>query len=211
MKNKWLGIVFASSMLLLAACNTDEGTQLDDSDLTIVDESDEATEDSNDTSEDTQEEDDDMHSGHGDMMHDESGELPEGLQEAENPTYPVGTEVILETTHMSGMEGAEAVISGAFDTVVYEVSYTPTSGDELVENHRWIVHEEIEEAQEEPLEPGMEITLNARHMDGMEGAAGTIDFAEETTIYMVDFMPMDGNEMIRNHQWITENELRSAE
>lgn len=204
LNKNWLRIMLITSVVLvLAACNTeDEDTQLDQLDPTI--------EDTNDN-EESQEEEEDMHNGHGDMMHDESGELPEGLEEAENPTYPVGSEVIIEAGHMSGMSGAEATISGAFDTIVYEVSYTPTDGSEPIENHRWVIHEEIEEAQEDPLEPGTEVTLNARHMEGMEGATATIDQAEETTIYMIDFLPTDGDEIIRNHQWVTEDELISVE
>jgi hypothetical protein len=204
LNKNWLRIMLITSVVLvLAACNTeDEDTQLDQLDPTI--------EDTNDN-EESQEEEEDMNDGHGDMMHDESGELPEGLQEAENPTYPVGSEVIIEASHMSGMNGAEATISGAFDTIVYEVSYTPTDGSEPIENHRWVIHEEIEEAQEDPLEPGTEVTLNARHMEGMEGATATIDQAEETTIYMIDFLPTDGDEIIRNHQWVTEDELLSVE
>lgn len=37
------------------------------------------------------------HSGmdHSEMNHSSSGEVPEGLKEAQNPTYPVGSKVIL--------------------------------------------------------------------------------------------------------------------
>jgi len=198
----WARVLLISGAFILTACTTDEDSQLDESDQTVENVSENET---------SQEEEEDMHDGHGDMMHDESGALPEGLQEAENPTYPVGSEVIIEAAHMSGMNGAEATISGAFDTIVYEVSYDPTDGSDPVENHRWVIHEEIEGVQEDPLEPGTEVTLNARHMDGMEGATATINQAEETTIYMVDFLPTDGDEIIRNHQWVTEDELRSVE
>jgi len=57
-----------------------------------------------------------------------SGEVPEDLKEAENPTYEVGSQAIIETDHMRGMYGAEATISGDFDTTVYSVSYIPTIG-----------------------------------------------------------------------------------
>src|SRR5699024_5949950 len=63
-----------------------------------------------------------------------SGEVPEDLKEAENPTYEVGSQAIIKADHMPGMDGAEATISGAFDTTVYTVSYTPTNGGEPVED-----------------------------------------------------------------------------
>jgi len=50
------------------------------------------------------------------------------LQEAENPTFEVGSQAIIETDHMEGMKGAEATIVGAYDTTAYAVTYTPTDG-----------------------------------------------------------------------------------
>src|SRR5699024_5347453 len=55
----------------------------------------------------------------------DGGPAPEGIQEATDPRYAVGETVILNTDHMPGMDGAEATISGAFDTTTYSVSYTP--------------------------------------------------------------------------------------
>lgn len=123
---------------------------------------------------------------HSEMNH-SGGEVPQGLTEAENPTYPVGSKVILHADHMAGMNGAEATVSGAFDTTVYSVTYTPTTGGEPVEDHKWVVHEEIENPSEESYKPGDQVVLNAEHMKGMDGATATIDTAEQTTVYMVDY------------------------
>lgn len=141
-----------------------------------------------------------------DMDHSGSGEVPEGLQAAESPTYEMGSQVIVEADHMAGMQGVEATISGAFDTTVYSISYTPTDGSEPVEDHKWVVHEELENPGEEPLQPGTEVTVNADHMDGMDGANVTIDSAEETTVYMIDYTASTGEE-VTNHMWVTESEL----
>lgn len=148
-------------------------------------------------------------SGHGDhstMDHSGSGELPEGLEEAADPTYPVGSEVVIQADHMEGMQGTEATIAGAFDTTVYSVTYTPTTGGEPVEDHKWVIHEELENAGDAPLKAGDEATIAASHMDGMEGAAATIDSAEQTTVYMVDYTTADGKK-VTNHKWVTESEL----
>ncbi len=147
--------------------------------------------------------DEDMHM---DMDHSGSSEVPDGLRAAENPTYEVGSQVIVEADHMMGMQGVEATISGAFDTTVYSISYTPTDGSEPVEDHKWVVHEELENPGEEPLEPGAEVTVNANHMDGMDGADVVIDSAEETTVYTIDYTSSTGEEVI-NHMWVTEGEL----
>ena len=148
---------------------------------------------------------------HGDMNHSGSGEVPEGLKEASNPKYEVGSKAILKADHMEGMMDAEATISGAYDTVVYSVTYTPTTGGEKVEDHKWVIHEELKDFSDQPYKPGEEVVLNADHMKGMKGATATIDSAEEMTVYMVDYTPTTGGEEVKNHKWVTERELESIE
>jgi Protein of unknown function (DUF1541) len=148
---------------------------------------------------------------HSNMNHSSSGEVPEGLQKKENPTHPVGSKVIIDADHMEGMNGAEATVTGVFDTTAYEVSYTPTNGNPEVTNHKWVIQEEIKNADANPLEPGTEVTLNADHMEGMDGAKATIDSAEQTSVYMLNYTPTNGGEEVENHKWVTENELSPAE
>lgn len=143
---------------------------------------------------------------HGSMNHSGSGEIPEGLKAAENPTYAVRSQAIIESDHMPGMKGAKATIVGAYDTTVYTISYTPTSGGPEVKDHKWVIHEELRDAGKEPLEPGTEAVVNADHMEGMKGATVVIDSAEQTTVYMVDFTTTTGEE-VKNHKWVTESEL----
>jgi len=139
----------------------------------------------------------------------DGGAPPAGIQEAADPTYPVGTEVTLTADHMPGMNGATATISGAFDTTAYSVSYTPTNGDEPVTNHRWVVHEELVDPGEAPLADGTEVTMTAEHMPGMKDAQATIDYSTQETVYMVD---IDNEEMtMKNHKWVTESEVEPAE
>ncbi|MCG1009692.1 DUF1541 domain-containing protein [Salinicoccus sp. ID82-1] len=139
-----------------------------------------------------------------------TGVVPDGLEEAEDPTYEVGSQAIIKADHMPGMYGAEATIAGAFDTVAYSVTYYPTTGGDPVENHKWVIHEELEGPGEAPLEPGTEVTLDADHMKGMDGATAVIESAEDTTVYMLDFTTTTG-EKVENHKWVTESELSPVE
>lgn len=141
--------------------------------------------------------------------HQETGspEIPEGLEPAANPKYKEGSQVILKANHMEGMDGAEATVLNAFDTIAYQVTYTPTTGGEPVKNHKWVIQDEIKDAGSEMLEKGTEVTLEADHMEGMKGAKATIESAENTTVYMVDYQPTTGGEMITNHKWVTEEEV----
>ena len=185
-----------SATVLLAACSTQTSTEEASVEVESVSMESMAEESSVSSSE-----------GMGDMVHDDSGVIPEGLMEAENPTYKVGDSVIMQAGHMEGMEGAEATIIGAFDTVAYEVSYDPTNGDPRVENHQWVIQEEIMDAGTDPLGVGSEVMLEAEHTEGMSGATATIDAAETTTVYIVDYIDTVTGETIKNHKWVIESEL----
>ncbi|NLD31009.1 MAG: YdhK family protein [Trichococcus flocculiformis] len=189
-----------SAAALLAACSTDTNTEEDSVGSESVSMESMVEESSSSSSE-----------GMGDMVHDDSGVIPDGLMEAENPTYKVEESVIMQAGHMEGMEGAEATIVGAFDTVAYEVSYDPTNGDPRVENHQWVIQEEIMDAGTDPFGVGSEVMLGAEHMEGMNGATATIDAAEMTTVYIVDYTDTVTGETIKNHKWVIEQELAPVE
>ncbi|MBT2569782.1 YdhK family protein [Planococcus sp. ISL-110] len=206
-KNKFMLMTMSVlTAITLAACGDTEEDSMNpadpDNQVDMTEEMDEAMD------EDADEMDEDM--GHEGMEHSSSGEVPEGLAEAENPKFEVGSKVIMNADHMPGMDGAEATVVGAYDTTVYSLSFTPTTGGEPIENHKWVIHEELEEAGATPLSVGDEIIIAEDHMEGMRGATSIIDSVEETTVYMVDFNTTDSNEAVTNHKWVTESEL-SAE
>ncbi|NEU31326.1 YdhK family protein [bacterium LRH843] len=136
-----------------------------------------------------------------------SAEVPKGLKEAKNPTYKVGSQVIVKADHMKGMYDAKATIVGAYDTIAYAVTYTPTTGGPVVKNHKWVIQEEIKSADTKTFKPGTEVTLEANHMEGMMGAKATINSAVHTTVYMIDYIPTTGGPMVKNHKWVIESEL----
>lgn len=203
-KNKFLLMAMSTlTAITLAACGDTQEDAMNpadpDNQVDMTEEMDE-----------NMDEDLDEDMGHGGMDHSSSGEIPEGLADAENPTFGVGSQAIMNADHMPGMDGAEATIVGAYDTTVYALSFTPTTGGEPVENHKWVIHEELEDAGDKPLSAGDSVVIATDHMEGMDGATATIDSAEETTVYMVDFTTTDTDEAVTNHKWVTESEL-SAE
>lgn len=88
--------------------------------------------------------------------------------------------------------------------IAYEITYNDTKTGEEVANHKWVVHEEVENAQDEPYQAGDEVVLEA-HMPGMQGVTATIDSVEDTTVYMVTYT--DRNRLFENHKWLIEEEL----
>ncbi|CAM3572748.1 YdhK family protein [Marinicrinis lubricantis] len=179
---KQLILLFAAALILLSGCGNGNNEN-----------------DANQTSEHSEE--------HSEMNHSSTGEVPEQLEPANSPTFPIGSQAVIQANHMEGMNGATATITGAFDTTVYAVSYTPTTGGKRITNHKWIIHEEIQHAGDQPYEPGTDVVLNADHMEGMLGATAIIDSAEQTTVYMVDYTPTTDGEPVKNHKWVTEREL----
>ncbi|RSK34909.1 YdhK family protein [Bhargavaea beijingensis] len=198
---KWKPAVAAGALaLFLAGCQSGADTAEDET--PDKEQTEQSTEHESGGEEHSQDGNQDSHA-----MHSSSGEVPDNLMEADDPTFPVGSEVMMNADHMPGMDEVEAIVSGAYTTTAYSVSYTPADGGEPVKDHKWVVHEELEDPGEAPLEPGTEVTLDADHMPGMDGAIATIDSAEQTTVYMVDFVPENSDKKVKNHKWVTEEEL----
>lgn len=201
--------------VILAACG-DNNEQANDDLITddLIPETPEVDE-NEDRDDSILEEDDEDNILEGDedesMDHSSSGDVPESLQDAKDPKYAVGTEAEITTDHMDGMQGAIGTIEGAYDTTAYTVTYTPTDHDEKVENHKWIIHEEIEDAQDEPYKAGDKVVMEADHMEGMNGAEAEIESAEVTVVYMVSYEDTNSGEAVKNHKWVTEDELTEIE
>ena len=211
---KHLGAVLLTSTILLGACGNAEDsakTETTEPATTTEESVDTAEETTEDTTVETTEDDASDEADHGEMVNDESGELPEGITEAENPAYPVGSKVTIENDHMPGMKGAKGTVEGVFDTTAYEVTYDDTETGETVANHKWVVHEELKDAQDDPYQAGGEVVLEAEHMPGMKGATATVDSAEATNMYMVTYTDTETGETIENHKWMSEDELSPAE
>lgn len=147
--------------------------------------------------------------GHDGMDHPaDGGPVPEGMAQATDPTYPVGTEVTLTADHMEGMNGATATIVGAYDTYTYAIDYTPTDGSDPVLDHKWVVQEELKDVGDDRLDDGTEVTVTADHMQGMRGTTATIASSTDETVYVVDY-EADGMKMT-NHKWVVESEIQPA-
>ncbi|MNH41363.1 hypothetical protein D3C79_1028510 [compost metagenome] len=91
---------------------------------------------------------------------------------------------------------------------MYAVSYTPTTGGDRVTHHKWVIQQDLKNSGDQLYAPGTEVVLNADHMPGMKGATATIDTGEQTTVYMIDYTPTTGGEPVRNHKWVTGEELK---
>ncbi|MFC0187653.1 YdhK family protein [Fictibacillus aquaticus] len=144
---------------------------------------------------------------HEGMNHKGSPKLPNDLKEDKYPAFEVGSKAVINADHMEGMKGAKATIVGAYETTAYAVSYTPTTGGNKIKNHKWVIQEDIKDAGNESLKPGTVVKLNADHMKGMKGAKAVVDWAEQTTVYLVDYTPATSGKKVTNHKWLTENEL----
>ncbi|WP_433751197.1 YdhK family protein [Falsibacillus pallidus] len=195
MKGKKIAAIFITiiTALALSACSSSDNSSS-----------------KKETGEQQKKDGDQMNMDHSKMDMSGSDGVPKGLKDDQDPTYKVGSKAIVTADHMKGMKGAEAKIVGAYDTTAYAISYNPTNGGKRVTNHKWVIQEEIQGAGDEELKKGTEVTVNADHMEGMNGAKATIDSAEKTTVYMIDYKPTNGGKTVKNHKWVTESELKQA-
>jgi len=146
------------------------------------------------------------------MNHKRQGSpAPESMVAAEDPMYPVGSQALIADAHMEIMNGAIATISGAYDTTLYTVTFTPEDSNQPIEDHKWVVEEEVETEDGSQAEVGDTVILRADHMAGMNGQKAEITGKQEGPAYMVDFQPTDGSEPFTNHKWVSENELQPVE
>src|SRR5699024_3209806 len=188
-----MGVIVLFMSVVLAACGGNDDTESD----------------SNTNKEDNSSENSEMdeESDHSDMDPSSSGEVPDDLAKAEDPKYPVDSEAEITADHMEGMKGAIGTIEDAYDTTAYVVTYEPTDGGEKVENYIRVESEDSENEEGQSYEQGDEVVIEADHMEGMEGATAKIDSAEDTTVYMVSYEDTDTGEDVKNHKWVTEDEL----
>src|SRR5699024_12839042 len=96
-------IALLMSAVVVACSGNDENTP--DNAADTEDNSTENTE--TDESADSMDETDDTG-----MDHSSSGEVPDDLADAKDPTYPVGSEAVIHANHMEGMDSAVATIVG---------------------------------------------------------------------------------------------------
>ena len=63
------------------------------------------------------------------------------------------------------------------------------------------VPEDMTSTNEGEFKVGDKVTITAGHMPGMKGA--------EATVYVVDYKSKDNGKIIKNHKWMTGNELKA--
>ena len=136
------------------------------------------------------------------------GTAAAGMKPASNPRYAVGSTVKVMADHVPGMRGATGKVVAVYDTTAYAVDYRPTNGAAPVENHKWVVQQELKDAGGGRLANGTKVTLEADHEPGMKGASGTIVSSTTEPVYQVDVQvpghPMPG------HKWVVQSELQPA-
>ncbi|MGG1689363.1 YdhK family protein [Heyndrickxia ginsengihumi] len=65
----------------------------------------------------------------------------------------------------------------------------------------------LKEEKNPTYQVGSKVTLKAGHMEGMIGAKATIKGAYATTAYIVNYRPTTGGAKVKNHRWVTEDEV----
>ncbi|UQS87341.1 YdhK family protein [Nicoliella spurrieriana] len=143
------------------------------------------------------------------MMKANGGKAPKGLKMDPNAKYQRGSKVKILASHMPGMKGATATVTGAYKTDLYTIDFTPTNGGKEVKNHKYVVAKEVKAANKGQLKVGTKITVKADHMTGMKGAKGKIVAVKKGPAYMVNFKATNSSMVYKNHKWLAQSDLTS--
>lgn len=135
-----------------------------------------------------------------------NGEDLSQYKTAANPTFPIGSKVIIKSEHSKGMKDAKATVVKAYDTIAYSVSYTPKEGA-AVKDSQWIVNEEIIDDNDVAFEVGDIVRTTASHKPDAHGVDLTIESVRPTTAYVVDYVDTNTNKKISHYQWVIEDEM----
>lgn len=142
------------------------------------------------------------------MTHDsEDNKIPKGMNVSKSSKFKKGDNITIKSDHMPGMKNAKGTVKGVYDTYAYVVSYEPTNGDKRIKNHKWVVNEEVDKAPKNGYKKGDSVKLNANHMAGMKGAKAKIEKVYQTDVYVVDYKSTEDGKKVKNHKWMTSDEL----
>lgn len=136
-----------------------------------------------------------------------NSKLPKGLKKDNHAKFHVGQKVTLKAKHMSGMYNAKATVAGVYKTDLYEIDFMPTNGAKMVKNHKWVVASELK--AKGALKAGKKVTVLADHMYDMKGAKGKIVKVHKGPAYVVTFKDTKTHMVIKNHKWLTQQELKA--
>lgn len=136
-----------------------------------------------------------------------NSKLPKGLKKATHAKFHVGQKVTLKAKHMEGMYNAKATVAGVYKTDLYEIDFMPTNGGKMVKNHKWVVASELK--AKGALKAGKKVTVLADHMYNMKGAKGKIVKVHKGPAYVVTFKDTKTKMVMKNHKWLTQQELKA--
>src|SRR5699024_8623957 len=143
------------------------------------------------------------------MNHKSKSKAPDNMKSTDDIKYKKDDKITITADNMPSMKNTKGTLKGANKTYAYFVSYTPTNGDEKLNNYKWVIKEGVANDSENGFKKGDTVKLEAGHMPGMKGAEVQIDDVEKTTVYMVDYKSTENDEMVKNHKWMTTDELKS--
>lgn len=98
------------------------------------------------------------------------------------------------------------------DNIETEDRQTVTENqNQMNHNHSGVVPAGVKKAKNPVYPVGSQIIIQANHMEGMNGAKGTVVGAYDTIAYEVSYMPTTGGAEVKNHKWVIQEEIKKAD
>nr|WP_246336497.1 YdhK family protein [Flexivirga oryzae] len=108
--------------------------------------------------------------------------------------------------------GGHHASSTAMDGMSMGSSSMPTSASSMAMDHGdgGPVPAGMKPASDPKYPVGSKVILTADHMEGMDGARATVVGAYSTFTYAVNYTPTTGGSMVKDHEWVVQQELQDA-
>lgn len=95
---------------------------------------------------------------------------------------------------------------------------TPEKSEDIsMENKDHMTHDDsgeipkdLKEAKNPTYKVGDKVKILTNHMEGMEGAEGTVVGAFDTVAYEVSYKPTNGDPREENHKWVIQEEIKDS-
>lgn len=91
-----------------------------------------------------------------------------------------------------------------------ETDHTQSEAEEHTHTGTAELPEGLELATDPKFIDGSQVTILADHMEGMDGAEGTVLSSYDTIAYEVSYQPTDGGDRVNKHKWVVQEELKDA-
>ncbi|CAM2839307.1 YdhK family protein [Fructilactobacillus fructivorans] len=119
-----------------------------------------------------------------------------------------------ESKSSSKSSSSSKMSSSSSEKTMSKKDMKETKGDKSMDmnmqmKHKMALPTDLTAAKNPKYKVGSEVKLTADHMKGMKGAKAKVTGAYDSPLYVIDYKPTDGKAEVKNHEFVTKNQLKA--